>query len=327
MRICIFGTGNSANNLINRVKENIEIVCFIDNNKIKQGMTLFGRKIISLEELKNYDYDYIVIASMYYKEIEIQLINAGIQDEILLRYVYYIDDYKSNTKILDKIIVDEKKSAHYRNFDALEVKEEYNINYQQDDDMWSCTSENETDFVVESIYKYMNEININSNYEMVLDVGCAKGNFTEAFRKIGLKSYGIDYSDVAIQMAKENFKKCEFKIIDAFDPKFKQESFDIIFMRGFSGFNTHNIKWIVELIDKYKKILNKEGCIIYAFSSNYTGIEKDNETVNLSKDELKKIINESKLQYMGTVFPYEKSNLIEYKILNKDYYYIILKKS
>lgn len=71
MRICIFGTGNSANNLINRVKENIEIVCFIDNNKIKQGMTLFGRKIISLEELKNYDYDYIVIASMYYKEIEI----------------------------------------------------------------------------------------------------------------------------------------------------------------------------------------------------------------------------------------------------------------
>lgn len=50
------------------------ILCFADNDKRKHGKTFCGKTTISADELKDKEYDYIVIATTrYYKEVYLQL--------------------------------------------------------------------------------------------------------------------------------------------------------------------------------------------------------------------------------------------------------------
>lgn len=80
-KILIFGTGSFADNmLINCRKEldGFEVLAFIDNDVVKQGKEFNGKKIISVNDIHNYDYDTIAVCSTYFEEIKNQLINLGI---------------------------------------------------------------------------------------------------------------------------------------------------------------------------------------------------------------------------------------------------------
>jgi len=87
-KIMVLGTGTGYISIKHYINfNNVNIIAFIDNNKNKQGKIFDGKKIISMEESKNYNYDYIVIASQYYSEITKQILAFGInKDKIVQLY-------------------------------------------------------------------------------------------------------------------------------------------------------------------------------------------------------------------------------------------------
>ena len=79
MKIIVFGTGSSAVRYVERNNEyfnNIEILAFTDNNKKKWGNTLKGKKIIQPQHISKYNYDIILICSVYEEEIHNQLVSV-----------------------------------------------------------------------------------------------------------------------------------------------------------------------------------------------------------------------------------------------------------
>lgn len=78
-KIVIHGTGSGSEKLLKLREENIElclgeIVCFTDNNPQKQGTQFHGKDVISPRQLKERDYDFVIIASTKHEEIKKNLI-------------------------------------------------------------------------------------------------------------------------------------------------------------------------------------------------------------------------------------------------------------
>lgn len=74
MRILIWGTGGRAERWINthtEIFEEVEVLAFVDSFRIGNFM---NKNIIHPDEMVQYQFDYIVIASTYYKEIYTELI-------------------------------------------------------------------------------------------------------------------------------------------------------------------------------------------------------------------------------------------------------------
>lgn len=78
MNILIFGSGSSVTLYIRDNKEffdnNIEILAFVDNNQKKQGNKFIEKEIISPECIFKYNYDAILICSVYEEDIYMQLV-------------------------------------------------------------------------------------------------------------------------------------------------------------------------------------------------------------------------------------------------------------
>lgn len=102
IRIIIFGTGSGCEKLKNIFDYNIvNIVAYVDNNIEKQGKFFDKIPIIKPVNIKNYKYDYIVIASSYYNEICEQLLYLGISDEkIISFYKEYEEIYGFKLKMI-----------------------------------------------------------------------------------------------------------------------------------------------------------------------------------------------------------------------------------
>lgn len=77
MRVIVFGTGQRYQNNKGKL-EAVVVVAFADNAEEKQGRIFEGSMVISPAEIKNYDYDRIVIACKAVNEITDQLIGLGI---------------------------------------------------------------------------------------------------------------------------------------------------------------------------------------------------------------------------------------------------------
>ncbi len=78
MNILIFGSGSLVTFYIKDNKEffdnNIHIVAFVDNNQKKQGNKFLEKEIISPDCIIKYNYDAILICSVYEEDIYIQLV-------------------------------------------------------------------------------------------------------------------------------------------------------------------------------------------------------------------------------------------------------------
>ena len=124
----------------------------------------------------------------------------------------------------------------------------------------------------------------------MLDVGCATGFYTKAFFMKGFEATGLDYSDVAISKASLMHPECSFIHGNGFDPP-SEKKYDLIFCRGFSGANTHDLRFVREWTDKYMGLLTDRGVFVFSYSTDYTGIEAENETVNWSETEIHDFIS------------------------------------
>lgn len=93
MKYIIFGTGEYCQRKIEYINDK-KIVCFIDNNIDKQGKIFYGKKIYSVEQGLNKNYDYILILVKLYEDIVAQLIKLGVSIERILTYdkLYLFED-------------------------------------------------------------------------------------------------------------------------------------------------------------------------------------------------------------------------------------------
>ena len=113
-KIIIFGTGSGAEKVINSLNEDTKIIAFSDNDEKKQGMKLRGIAIINPNYLKNFSYDYIVIASQCNLQIKKQLINMNIDKNKIFDFYFYLSNknfikdnikYFIESKLIFEVIV------------------------------------------------------------------------------------------------------------------------------------------------------------------------------------------------------------------------------
>jgi len=215
--------------------------------------------------------------------------------------------------------------------DAELLRREYNENYSKPYDWWSCVDLDETQTIVDEIVKQISYYGFKpSDKARSLDVGCAKGYITEALRLAGFESHGLDYSDVAIRLANEKFTHCHFKHMDGFNPQYEIR-FDLIFARGFSGANTHDLDFVAGFSNKYIELLTPGGFYILAYNSNFSGHEAEGETVNWSYEEIEELSNKLKAENCGMFFFPKTTFLHRCKRLLqrlpwrplKDYFYLV----
>jgi hypothetical protein len=88
--VIVFGTGEAAVKTVNKLNQtDVQISCFVDNDKSNQGRHIFGHKIYDPQYLLKEPKDkiMIIIASMYYQEISVQLEGMGFKkNENFIRY-------------------------------------------------------------------------------------------------------------------------------------------------------------------------------------------------------------------------------------------------
>lgn len=88
--ILVFGTGSGWQNIKGTLDfDKIKISAFIDNNPKKIGNTLNHRPIIPPHQINNYQFEYILIASEYFKEITEQLNSLNVSGDKILPFYEY----------------------------------------------------------------------------------------------------------------------------------------------------------------------------------------------------------------------------------------------
>ena len=91
--VVIFGAGLNGRRVLGICKNQVEVEFFCDNDLDKQGMKIDGIEIVSLKKLldsRGKD-NYVVIVSPKYacEQIVVMLLNEGIKEENIYRYIEY----------------------------------------------------------------------------------------------------------------------------------------------------------------------------------------------------------------------------------------------
>ena len=105
--VLIFGTGSLCEKVIRNLSSNCNVIGYIDNNKTKINRIFKDKHIISPNEIKRFNYDFILIASQSHTDIYNQLLNLNIDKEKIIPVLYnkFIRDIsKKKINILNDIL-------------------------------------------------------------------------------------------------------------------------------------------------------------------------------------------------------------------------------
>ncbi|VDG69322.1 putative chemotaxis response regulator [Clostridium carnis] len=217
--ILVFGTGNMSKAIEYIINKNVNIVAYIDNDKNKWSSNVFGPN-----NIKDFNYDFIVIASQYNNVIYNQLIDIGIDKNKILEYYYFFlmsnDELKYTISLYEKNINKYKSIitglSYYKKGIVEEelLKKGINFAYDSQDLYYDY-----------NIVKYILE-NYKTNFEYCI---------------IGLSYYSFEY-DLSLSSIKDNVymyyrilkKKHHFDLCDNIEERFQisknivDEIFDII---------------------------------------------------------------------------------------------------
>lgn len=105
----------------------------------------------------------------------------------------------------------------------------------------------------------------------ILDVGCGTGYYCSIFHEMGFEPVGIDFSNTAIEKAKEKHPHLEFQVADALNLPFEHSSFDVILSYGCSVVSTHDLRKIHDYIRHLMRFIKPGGWLLLIGGSNLTG--------------------------------------------------------
>ncbi len=91
MKILVFGSGKLYQKEKSYLASNADIIAIIDNNKSLYSKYINGVPVISPYDIKQYDYDKIILVSIHANEMKKQLLRLG----ILAKKIWYWEQFKS----------------------------------------------------------------------------------------------------------------------------------------------------------------------------------------------------------------------------------------
>lgn len=216
VKAIVWGTGLLANNFMRlRIYNNhvYEVLYFVDNDCSKQGKSFYGKKVISPKEIKNIDYEVIIVCVRKGDEIVNQLthdMGIGINNIITFNDIEnrivasIIEKYKDTKDIeIQKIL------KYYRNngfniygdyFVPKEKRIIYRVNYDN----------NNTAFLYLYIRENVEDIKEGS---VIVDAGVCEGNFALRYVDRAKKIYLIESDNRWIEPLKRTFYDYKDKII------------------------------------------------------------------------------------------------------------------
>lgn len=87
-RVILFGAGGRTKGIIEELKEDVEIVAILDNDKKKWNNLLAGIKVCNPLDIYKMYYDIIFIVPYEYYHIHKQLIDMGVENEKVFNYTH-----------------------------------------------------------------------------------------------------------------------------------------------------------------------------------------------------------------------------------------------
>lgn len=155
--------------------------------------------------------------------------------------------------------------------------------------------------------------------EKVLDSGCASGRFYEVFGNKDIDFYGIDFSERLIEIAKKQYPKGKFQVVDALNLPFPEDYFDKVYSISV----LHNIpskELKIQYLREIKRVLKIEGFLIlrvWDFWRRREGWEL------FLKYTFLKFLGKSKLDFFDVFVPWKNS---EGKIIVQRYFHCFSKR-
>lgn len=89
-KVIIFGTGISSKHVVGSLNKDCKVIAYVDNDYRKR-CKISKIPVVSPNEIINFKYDYIIIASQYNDEIFKQLIELNISKSKILQFYKFID--------------------------------------------------------------------------------------------------------------------------------------------------------------------------------------------------------------------------------------------
>ena len=154
------------------------------------------------------------------------------------------------------------------------------------------------------IIKWLKLINCwpEGDHASYLDAGCGFGIKTHVFSRHFSHSFGIDFSENAIEICgllNDSPDNLSFSVKDIED--FADERYDMITAFGLSYFNSGDIELLAKSIAlTAKRLLNQGGILFIGTRTNYSG-KSDTGWHYLTKKELKQLKNQLKDQLTGAM--------------------------
>lgn len=97
--------------------------------------------------------------------------------------------------------------------------------------------------------------------DCVLDIGCGNGRLYQLFADLSISFTGIDISEKLIEIAKERYPDCHFKVADMTKLPFGEEKFDVVFsLVAFHHLPVREMQ--LQALREMKRVLKNNGKII-----------------------------------------------------------------
>lgn len=97
--------------------------------------------------------------------------------------------------------------------------------------------------------------------DKVLDLGCGNGRFYEEFISRGAFYSGLDFSEKIIEIARKNNPKGNFKVADALNIPFENDSFDKVYSIAVLH-HIPSFELRIKFLEEIKRVLRDDGYLI-----------------------------------------------------------------
>lgn len=85
-RVLLFGTGSAGMEAYGKVRDQYEVVGFLDNDPARKGTLVRGRRVFSPHQVQGMSFDTVLIASMHWPAMRRQLIEMGVAERQIKIY-------------------------------------------------------------------------------------------------------------------------------------------------------------------------------------------------------------------------------------------------
>ncbi|CAM4392942.1 TylF/MycF/NovP-related O-methyltransferase [Saccharibacillus endophyticus] len=76
-KVILFGAGDGGLRAKSALTNGFEIIAFVDNDTTKQGKSFLNKPVLSPVQIKEWDYDYVVISNIYGDQVSKQLVEES----------------------------------------------------------------------------------------------------------------------------------------------------------------------------------------------------------------------------------------------------------